>query len=552
MKKFFFIVFLIIFISCSNREEPNSGMKQVLTDLNNSHSDFAIIPLPDSIIEINKGKFQMNSKTKIFTSVETISEAYYLLSFIKGKPNNIRYRLDEVQENLGEYGIYLLIDSEIEGDEAYQLKVTENYVKISASSEKGVFYGIQSLRQLMPDIAEQQEAGSENELIAYVKRGVIGNNMTVPFCEIYDHPKFEFRGMQLDVSRHFFSIDFIKKYIDILAMHKMNYFIWHLSDDQGWRAEIRSFPELTRIGAKRQETMVGKNFDPFKGDGEEYFYFYTQEEIREVVSYAEDRHIEIIPEISFPGHASAILAAYPGLGNQRNYSVKTTWGEFDNYIYPTSQAVAFLNSILAELNSLFPSKYIQVSGLSDKQIIDRELRQLGFKNEAELYNFFENNAKSWFKANNKTLLIPNNLGFVEASEKEGFSNGFSTTKYASQNKSGVFVKSKKLNFEFYPSRINGQHIFKGGYLNVGDVYNLKKSLFVNDSVQSYKVLGGQAQLYTEYAKTSDEVEYLLLPRLTALSEVLWSDRDSLPGLWPRNKNLYGKFKAKSYKYSGPY
>ena len=549
MKKYFFIVFLIIFISCSNREEPNSGMKRVLEDLYNSDTDLSIVPHPDSLVKFDRGKFQMNSKTKIFTSVETISEAYYMLSFIKGKPNNIRYRLDGVQENLDEYGIYLLIDSEMDGDEAYQLKITENYVKISANSEKGVFYGIQSLRQLLPDIAEEQDAGSENELITYVKRGVLGNNMTVPYCEIYDRPRFKFRGMQLDVSRHFFSVKEVKTYIDILAMHKINYFIWHLSDDQGWRVEIKSFPELTKIGAKRQETMLGKNFDPFKGDGEEYFHFYTQQEIREVVEYAKDRHVEIIPEISFPGHAAAILAAYPGLGGQKDYSVKTTWGEFEDYIYPTSESLSFFRSVYRELQSLFPGDYFQLAGIGEEKNFTKQqdLKDMGFKTTADIDWFFINNLKPWMESFGKKVIIREiNADRTKSSSDVVLLNDIEATESSNTNE---FILSNKnyLNFSTYPSKLRKDQISFGGYINTKDVY-----LYEEINNRDLNIIGAEASLSSEYFVSNADVNYQLLPRLSAYSEILWTPAKRMNWFNFKSRfrsNLQGKFKKRSYRYS---
>ena len=549
MKKYFFIVFLIIFISCSNREEPNSGMKRVLEDLYNSDADLSIIPYPDSLVKFDKGKFQMNAKTKIFTSVETISEAYYMLSFIKGKPNNIRYRLDGVQENLDEYGIYLLIDSEMDGDEAYQLKITENYVKISANSEKGVFYGIQSLRQLMPDIAEEQDAGSENELITYVKRGVLGNNMTVPYCEIYDRPRFKFRGMQLDVSRHFFSVKEVKTYIDILAMHKINYFIWHLSDDQGWRVEIKSFPELTKIGAKRQETMLGKNFDPFKGDGEEYFHFYTQQEIREVVEYAKDRHVEIIPEISFPGHAAAILAAYPGLGGQKGYSVKTTWGDFEDYIYPTSESLSFFRSVYREMQSLFPGDYFQLAGIGEEKNFTKQqdLKDMGFKTTADIDWFFINNLKPWMESFGRKVIIRDvNTDRTKSPSDVVLLND---TEASKSNNTNEFILGNKnyLNFSTYPSKLNKDQISFGGYINTKDVY-----LFDEINNQYFNIIGAEASLSSEYIGSNADLHYQLLPRLSAYSEILWTPDENMNWFNFKSRfraNLQGKFKKRGYRYS---
>ena len=541
---------LFVLASCANKEEPNEGMKRVLADLSNSDKNFAVIPLPDSIVKMEKGKFQMNSKTKIYTAVETISEAYYLLSFLKGQPNNIRYRLDEDMDHLNKYGIYLMIDRKMKEEEGYSLKITKDYIKIVAKNEKGVFYGIQTLRQLMPDIAEEENAGSENKLIIYVKRGIIGNNMTVPTCEIYDSPKFLFRGMKLDVSRHFFSIDFIKKYIDMLAMHKMNYFIWHLSDDQGWRIEIKSYPELTAIGARRAETIEGKNFNPFKGDGKEYFHFYTQEDIREIVDYAKDRHIEIIPEISFPGHASAILAAYPGLGGQKEYNVKTEWGEFDNYIYPTSESLLFFKSVFNELKGLFPSKYIQVSGLGarSKYIEDKELKNLGFQKTSDLDDFFINNLKNWSETSGKKMII-GDIASVSVTSRSQVVLMADIQKESGKHKNVIILDNQNfLDFSKYPTKKKDKdQISFGGYLNTKDVY-----LYHRTFQKHSTILGAEATLRSDYIFSEELAFKHLLPRLPALSEVLWSNQDSLNWYSFKSRfniNLKGKLDKRNYDYS---
>jgi hexosaminidase len=236
------------------------------------------------------------------------------------------------------------------GDEGYILMTDKKGVTIEAKTARGAFYGMQSLLQLLPA-----------EVFSPVT--VSGVKWAVPLVSIRDVPRYGYRGLMLDVGRHFMPIEFIKKFIDLLALHKQNQFHWHLTDDQGWRIEIKKYPLLTEIGSRRHETMKG-HYTEAKFDGLPYGGFYTQEQIRKVVRYAEERFVNVIPEIEMPGHALAALAAYPSLGNNpdRIYKVGTYWGVYEDVFMPREETLKFLEDVLTEVIELFPSKYIHIGG----------------------------------------------------------------------------------------------------------------------------------------------------------------------------------------------
>ncbi|HZD03614.1 MAG TPA: family 20 glycosylhydrolase, partial [Longimicrobiales bacterium] len=269
--------------------------------------------------------------------------------------------------------------------EAYTLSVTEDRIELAAATRTGLFRGLQALRELLPPTVDgairalspwgrDAAAGEAPPDTSAADRGPISRiaagrpaggslPVRVPAVEIRDAPRFPWRGMHLDVGRHFFPVEFIEKYIDLLALHRMNTFHWHLTEDQGWRIEIQRYPRLTLVGGCRAETMVEKNFEPFVGDSARYCGYYAQDEVRRVVAYAAERHITVVPEIEMPGHSSAALAAYPELAcTPGPFEVATGWGVFPDIYCPTEETFAFLENVLTEVMALFPSRYIHIGG----------------------------------------------------------------------------------------------------------------------------------------------------------------------------------------------
>ena len=304
--------------------------------------DYGIIPLPQEVSITNGGSFVLTPSTSIIypEGNDLLKQAgEFLASYIKEATGYA----PKVATAKSSKPIHLSIDKSISNPEGYRLTVTPEGIELAGATEAGVFYGVQTLRKSIPAVAE-------------------GMNIELPAVTINDYPRFAYRGMHLDVSRHFFPADSVKKYIDILALHNMNTFHWHLTDDQGWRIEIKKYPELTKIGSQRKQTVIGHNSGEY--DGKPYGGFYTQDEIRDVIAYAKERFITIIPEIDLPGHQQAALATYPELGCTGGpYDVWQQWGVSEDVICAGNEkSMQFLEDVLSEVIDLFPSEYIHIGG----------------------------------------------------------------------------------------------------------------------------------------------------------------------------------------------
>ena len=354
MRNIIYIAISMLVLSCSNKYQ------KVL----NSDDDYPIIPKPKELT-IKKGRFLLNSNTAIISPKNLAQETEYLSNMFSSI-SGISLAINSSATKSG--NIKLELDSTIENIEGYTLSVKYDAIVISGKTSIGIFYGIQSLRQLLP---VEIESG-DNEIM----------ELTIPALEIRDSPRYKYRGMHLDVGRHFFPVASVKKYIDLIAMHKMNSFHWHLTEDQGWRIEIKRYPKLTEVGGFRKGTAIGlagtKNA-PYTYDDVRYGGFYTQEEIKEVVAYAGARHITVIPEIELPGHSSAALAAYPQFGNTKGpYEVAKRWGIFNETFAPTEETFSFLEDILTEVMSLFPSKFIHIGG---DEVLKEEWKESAYAQE---------------------------------------------------------------------------------------------------------------------------------------------------------------------------
>lgn len=324
----------LIFTVCAGMTACSGGIV--------TQGDYHVIPLPKEVTPENGQPFALTSSVKIYYpegNAQMEQNAVFLSSYLKELTG---FELEAVSGE-GSDGILLTLDKNIPHAEGYRLKVGHEGIEIAGASEAGVFYGIQTLRKSIPIDAE-------------------GSKVMLPAVTINDYPRFAYRGMMLDVGRHFFPVDSIKIYLDMLALHHINRFHWHLSDDQGWRIEIKKYPKLTEVGSQRSETVIGHNSGKY--DGKPYGGFYTQDEIREVIAYAAERHITIVPEIDLPGHQQAALASYPELGCTGGpYEVWKQWGISDDVICAgNDKAMQFLEDVLAEIIELFPSEYIHVGG----------------------------------------------------------------------------------------------------------------------------------------------------------------------------------------------
>lgn len=407
------------------------------------------------------------------------------------------------------------------GTEGYHLSITSEGVQIEANTEAGMFYGFQSMMQLLP-------VGN-------------GEKPVVSQVEIIDKPRFTWRGLHLDVCRHFFSVEFVKKYIDQMAKYKLNRFHWHLTEDQGWRIEIKKYPQLTKIGAFRKETILDKNFDPYIGDGTPHGGYYSQEEIREVVAYAAERFVTVVPEIEMPGHSLAALSAYPRYSCTGGpFEVGTKWGVFEDIYCTKEETFTFLTDILDEVVSLFPSEYIHIGGDEAPKArwkkcpdCQRRIREEGLQDEHELQSYFVRRIENHLQQNGRKL-----IGWDEILEG-GLSPGATVMSWrgeeggidaARQGHDVIMTPNFVMYFDHYQGPKDQEPLAIGGDSPLDKVYAydpLPEQLLPEQ--QKY-VLGVQANVWTEYMKTSDHVEYMAYPRVLALSEIAWSvpEKKNLP------------------------
>ena len=508
MRVAIFVLVCILIISCSNKYQ----------NIENNEQDYQIIPKPVLLEPLN-GRFLVDVNTKVVAISELENEGKYLADLLSIATN---VAVPFVANNKG--NIVLKLDETIENNEGYKLSVTYNQIVISGKSAQGVFYGIQTLRQLMPASIEDKK----NEIA----------ELTIPAVTINDNPRYVYRGMHLDVGRHFFPVDFIKKYIDLIAMHKMNTFHWHLTEDQGWRIEIKKYPKLTEIGSNRNETMIEKNFNPYKGDGKPYGGFYSQDEVKDIVAYAKERHVTVIPEIELPGHSLAALAAYPELGNtDEAYEVGTKWGVFQQIYAPKEETFKFLEDVLTEVIGLFPSKLIHIGGdeapkkeWEESNFAQEVIKREGLKDEHELQSYFITRIEKFLNSKGRNIigwdeileggLAPN----ATVMSWRGTEGGIAAAK---QHHNVIMTPGHSCYFDHYQTDANeNEPLAIGGKTTVEDVYNYEPTPEELNNEEHKFILGAQGNVWTEYIKTTDYVEYMILPRMTALSEVVWSPKES--------------------------
>lgn len=489
--------------------------------------DDSIIPKPVSVT-FGEGSFKITPGLKIFysgTNVEPVAEYLNDLLFVT---NWKGYDIEPFNDHILNGSIYLAIDKEFDSEikEAYSLKVSEHGIFIQANSTAGLFYGVQTLRQLLPTQIELTDPS------------LIPNNIEwkIPQLVIKDHPRFDYRGMHLDVARHFFPVDFVKKYIDLLAMYKFNTFHWHLTEDQGWRIEIKKYPKLTEIGAWRDSTLV-ENYGSGEYDGIPYGGFYTQEEIKEVVAYAQSRHITVIPEIELPGHSTAALAAYPEFGCfDKEVQVATSWGVFEDIYCPKEETFDFLEDVLDEVITLFPSTYIHIGGdeapkkqWEESEVAQTVIQREGLKDEHELQSYFIGRIERYLNSKGRQI-----IGWDEIMEG-GLAPGATVMSWRGES-GGVEAAKMKHNVIMTPNASNYFDHYQVEPTEVEpiaicclttlkDVYDYEPIPAELSAEEAKYILGAQANVWTEYIHTGAKVEYMAFPRAIALSEVLWSSID---------------------------
>lgn len=433
-------------------------------------------------------------------------------------------------------GQTLMLDGAPLGKEGYQLEVSDNGVLIQANHPTGVFHGVQTLRQLFP----AEIFSSQVESVDW----------TLPHVKIIDRPSFKWRGMHLDVGRHFMPVEFVKKYIDLIAMHRMNRFHWHLTEDQGWRIEIKKYPRLTEVGAWRDETLVGHYSDgrtwlheifPWldtwhEYDGQRYGGFYTQDEIREVVEYARLRHVHVVPEIELPGHAQAAVVAYPELASSdEKIGVKREWGISHHIYNPEESTIHFLKDVFTEVLALFPGEFIHVGGdeahkdlWEESERVQELIRERGLKDEDEMQSWFIRQFDDFLSERGRRLIGWDEIlegGLAEGAAVMSWRGADGGIAAARAGHDVVMADFHYTYFDYYQSKSEEEPLAIGGFLPLEEVYGYNPIPKELDASESRHILGAQGQLWTEYMKTPEHVEYMAFPRLTALAEVVWLNQE---------------------------
>lgn len=500
LKSFSFSIF-IVFLICSGCTK-NIELSQNTT----------IIPLPQSQT-LHDGHFILSSQTQLIADERFDVSVAFLKHFVEnGSP--IRF-----QKNESASKIIFFHDATLP-EEGYTLDIQPKTVNITAATDAGAFYAVQSLRQLLP---ESFETGDFKEKSTNIR------SMTV-----IDAPAFGYRGMHLDVCRHFFPVDFIKKYIDMLAMLKMNTFHWHLTEDQGWRIEIKKYPKLQEVAAWRDETLIGHYNDfPQRYDSTRYGGFYTQEEAREIVAYAAARHITVIPEIEMPGHAQAAIAAYPQLGcTGENPGVAKLWGIFDDIYCPKEETFAFLEDVLDEVMEIFPSAYIHIGGdeapkkhWKECSACQNLIKKKGLKDEDELQSYFITRIEKYLNSKGRQIIGWDEIlegGLAPNATVMSWRGTAGAVEAAKQGHKVVMTPNSHCYFDYYQSENENEPLAIGGFIPLEKVYHFNPVPEGLTDEEAKYVLGAQGNLWTEYIKDEKQVEYMVFPRAVALSEAVWT------------------------------
>ena len=513
--------------------------------------EVAVVPLPEHIVE-GQGTFRLTSDAEVVLLFDderlagVTAALNEVLMPLFGRGPRVRHA-----DKAADHAVNVPRDETMPA-EAYRLFVTSCRIDIVAGGAQGAFYAVQTLRQLLPAAAYEADDVRAVEL---------------PVVTIEDKPCLGYRGMMLDVGRHFFTVDEVKEALDIMALHKLNVFHWHLTDDQGWRIEIRKYPKLTEIGSVRSRTLIGRDpggtYDEnCKFDETPYGGYYTQDEIRDVVNYAAERFIPVIPEIEFPGHAVGALASYPWLGcTGEQYEVRQTW-DIDDRVFCIGKETTFefIEGVLEEVLELFPSEYIHIGGDECPTVMWKKCPHCKARMKAErlkrprrLQNYATARVEKFLNAHGRRL-----IGWDEILEGDvtptatimswrGAEGGIKAAKMGNH---AIMAPTTHCYLDYYQTRDTaGEPLAIGGYLPVEKVYSLDPYEMLTADEQRC-ILGVQANLWTEYIATWPHAEYMLLPRLSALAEVGWSlDRKDYGDYLRRVRRLAKIYDACGYNYA---
>ncbi len=479
-------------------------------------ADYNVIPVPENITLTSDEAFILDGKTGVVCSEELQNEASFLRRYVL-EQSAVELRGEEAAKTIS-----LVLDESL-GGEAYRITVEPSCVTVAGGSPAGVFYGVQTLRKSLPV-------------------GRFGK-VALPAGTVESSPRFGYRGMLLDVVRHYSDADMVKKVIDILALHNANVFHWHLTDDQGWRVEIKAYPELASVASARKETVIGRNTGEYDGIPYGEGCWFTQEQVREIVAYAAERHIEVIPEIDMPGHMIAALQVYPELGCTGGpYEVWTKWGVSEDLLCAGNDAtLEFTRNVLAEIIDMFPSKYIHIGG--DECPKDRwaacpkcqaRIKKHNLKAD-KIAHSPEEALQGWFMSEMADFLGEHGrtaVGWDEILENDqldgntvimswrGTEGGIAA---AERGFDAIMVPQRPMYFDHYQTMdVNREPLAIGGYNPVENVYAFEPTDGIKEEYQKH-IIGVQANLWTEYVLSDEHVMHMILPRLAALSEVQWRD-----------------------------
>lgn len=483
-----------------------------------TQDSYALVPLPASVIP-GTGVFVLSAKTlMVVNNPEAEADADLFNTYLY---DHYGFRLKTVVSQHEKEQAVNVMKNKKENSlkpDAYTLQVEASKISLHGGINAGAFYGLQTLIQLLP-------AGKVTDL-------------QIPSVKIADEPRYEWRGMHLDVCRHFFSKEFVKKYIDLLAMYKMNRFHWHLTDDQGWRIEIKKYPKLQQISAFRNGTLIGHYGEiPPRYDTLRYGGYYTQDEVKEIVRYAEQRHITIVPEIEMPGHALAALAAYPELSCTGGpFETGKTWGVFEDVYCPKEETFEFLQNVFSEICDLFPGPYIHIGGDECPKVRWKScahcqalMKKEGLKSESEMQSYFIRRIGTFLHSKGKKLIGWDEIlegGLVSDATVMSWRGNAGGIEAAKQNHDVVMTPTGFCYFDFYQSRDPREPLAIGGYLPIEKVYQFEPTPDVLTLEEARHILGAQGNVWTEYIPTPEQVEYMALPRMAALAEVVWSPKTS--------------------------
>ena len=546
-----------------------------LTTTAQQHACYNIIPLPRSIqLQDTVNCYPLTGGCTIsFPQTEAMERnATYLATYLdetcgiaptlspatsdkkarKGQPANITLDLFTEKERASKLKKTIGEGLSADNADAYCIQVTGKGITLKANTDEGIFRAIQTLRKSLTPMKS--------------------DTVWFPLATIKDQPRFAYRGAMLDCARHFFPASYIKQYIDILALHGVNQFHWHITDDQGWRFEVKSMPELAQRGQFRRHTIIGNNVGLYNDMGGLYddtpeTGFYTQEQLRDIVAYAAERYINIIPEIDLPGHMVAALSVYPNLGCTGGpYEVLPYWGVADDILCAGNpQTIEFLKNVLGELIQVFPSKYIHIGGDESPRVrwqhcpkCQAKMKELGLTKEAQLQTYINKEMDAFLTANGRQL-----IGWDETLEGglsenaivmswRGYEGG---TEAARQHHRVIMTPTSHCYIDYYQLRNHdAQPHGIGGYLPLSKVYSMEPLPEGLTAEEQQYIWGAQCNLWTEYVLSPDHIEYMLLPRLAAMSEVQWMapEAKDFKDFEKRLHQLKRTYKAKGYHYCRQY